>query len=141
MKEQPSKHCDMIIAKAKNMDLVQLLKVNDEWIECKDNQVIMFDERCEYFLCLPRHNEACLHWLDGGKVLADGEPYWNDAPQEWCNQNDFMSADIEFRIKPETEERWVIATPEALASVIFKSKKLAEQAAKGGQVIKIEIEV
>ncbi len=133
----------MNIAKEKDL----LLKIrglrleafaDDKWFEIN---FIAFDERIDYFLCLPQHKEACLHWLNGGDVLADGEPYWNDAPQEWCNQNDFMSADIEFRTKPKKEKRWVTVKSDALASMIFKSKELAEQAAKGRQVIEIEVEV
>ncbi|MCP3680898.1 MAG: hypothetical protein GY782_11850 [Gammaproteobacteria bacterium] len=139
------KHCDMIIAKAKNKHLVQFLKVNDEWIECEDDRVIiLFDERCEYFLCLPQHNEngQCLHWLNGGEVQVYCNS-WRDCvtKNDWRHNHMFMDCKAKFRIKPEKEKRWIIATPDALASMIFKSKEKAEQVAEGGQVIEIEVEV
>ncbi len=142
MKEQQCKHCDIMIAKAKNKHLIQFVKYDDKWSEISDHQFISFDERLDYFLCLPRHNEACLHWLNGGKVeFKRGDVWVGYICAGWASNTKWMSEQVELRIKPKTEERWVIATPEALASVIFKSKKLAEQAAKGGQVIEIEVEV
>tara|TARA_R110001592_G_scaffold225607_2_gene481580 strand:+ start:178 stop:618 length:441 start_codon:yes stop_codon:yes gene_type:complete len=98
-------HADMIIAKAENDELIKFVKRGPEWLE---TQMENWGEN-KYFLCLPQHNEngQCLHWLNGGKVLADNEDYWNDAPQTWCNQNDFMNKDVNIKIKPRKEKRWI----------------------------------
>ena len=65
------KHYEMIVAKAANMDLTVFHKsITGEWlIDTDSNKVMVFEnDSTEYFLCLPQHKEACLHWLNGGEI-------------------------------------------------------------------------
>lgn len=105
---------EMIVAKAENMDLVVLLKNSQGW-SIKENQFdIQFHEMFEYFLCLPQHKEACLHWLNGGVSLdvKNESGNWSDyslvnVGKPWSKDRDFMREEYYFRIKPKKEKRWI----------------------------------
>lgn len=62
------KHADMIIAKANNMDLVVFYKKDDSegWFVSSLDVMVYDGYDYEFFLCLPQHKDACLHWLNGG---------------------------------------------------------------------------
>lgn len=68
-------HYNIICKKAANMDLVLLANgagnaEDNDWFEYGndgDYFPTLYSE-CEYFLCLPQHKEACLHWLNGGEI-------------------------------------------------------------------------
>ena len=113
------KHYDMIVAKAANMELTILVKFGKEWmISGLDTagEIISFDSRYEYFLCLPQHNEngQCLHWLNGGEVETDRSfdefvlvDEACDFNFNWWRDGWFMQEDYKSRIKPKKEKRLI----------------------------------
>lgn len=104
-------HADMIIAKANNMDLVVFIKDCKGWREMSDQTEIRIKSTMQYFLCLPKHQEACLHWLNGGasQYLSNCMGSWINFGdnKEWIATHLFMSNECEIRIKPRKEKRWV----------------------------------
>lgn len=135
-REMKHKHYEMIVAKAANMDLVVFVEnINTEkWWECGLD--LPFNNQQNFFLCLPRHKGACLHWLNGGKVeyfirsknkwgvvesiedaiesecerlecLPQGEEMKHFNPTEWSKESIFMRDDFKLRIKPKKEKRWI----------------------------------
>lgn len=105
-------HYEMIVAKAANFELIQFVKIGDNWeiVGSHDNKVVSFASHYEYFLCLPQHKEACLHWLNGGKVQQkpiDNDNWMACADVDevaWMSWTSFMQDKLEFRIKPEKGE-------------------------------------
>lgn len=148
------KHAEMIKAKADDMDLVVFINRGEVGGWIKTNVVMMFNnEDSDFFMCLPKHEKACLHWLNGGEVEFECGGAWHSC-ETWSTSWSglvcgFMQKDNVIRIKPRKEKRWVIAKPTALASMYyFGSESDAKDAVKystgefkGGQVIEIEIEV
>lgn len=111
------KHYEMIVAKAENMDLVTFVKFGNEWMVSEPNEtgvILTFDDRYDYFLCLPQHKEACLHWLNGGEAQIEyihaSYPVWNfidNDATEWSAGHVFMDEKLNIRIKPRKEKRWI----------------------------------
>ena len=112
------KHYDMIVAKAANMDLVLFVKCgkNDKWKEPETPVCFPLSEfeDVDYFLCLPQHKEACLHWLNGGVVQVEytkaSYPYWTNIDCDEVNWSDghiFMDDSVKIRIKPNKVKRWI----------------------------------
>ncbi len=150
------KHYDMIVAKAENMDLVALIKskVANRWEVLGSSFMPSFYEASEYFLCLPQHKEACLHWLNGGKVESlhkDYEPMElaESGAIDWGVKSTFMKDSIEIRIKPKKEKRWILECNGTLLTTrIFTNKYAAklwidefDRADEGVSVVEIEVEV
>ncbi|AUR82889.1 hypothetical protein NVP1029O_56 [Vibrio phage 1.029.O._10N.261.55.A7] len=145
------KHVDMITAKANNMSLVVFANDidSDGWFEL--NHFPMWDEEHDYFLCLPQHKEACLHWLSGGAVqyFFDGE--WIECRDaifsnfEWDAGHIFTDEKTTYRIKPHKEKRWIAVLPNGRVSGWHDEgiEMLEEQYNKdaGWQFIEIEVEV
>ncbi|CAH9012986.1 conserved hypothetical protein [Vibrio phage 455E52-1] len=104
------KHYDMIVAKAANVELVVFLENNQGWSEKENQSDIQFHEQFDYFLCLPQHKEACLHWLNGGEVEENYNSRWDKVEQHsWHGQSVFNFDDgYIIRIKPKKEKRWII---------------------------------
>jgi len=109
-------HYDLICAKAANMNLVVFKKLPFEWIELEYNEM-NFIESSKYFLCLPQHKEACLHWLNGGEIEKYCQPsggvgfnwYNKKFPNKrWGIYHAFMDNNSNIRIKPRKEKRWII---------------------------------
>ncbi len=111
------KHAGLIIAKANNMDLVVFSDFGSgKWTESQVdyNESFYFLAESNYFLCLPQHKEACLHWLNGGKaqsdrscegfVSVDAASYYDF---KWWEGGWFMREDYNSRIKPRKEKRWI----------------------------------
>ena len=119
------KHYEMIVAKAENMDLVTFVKFGNEWMVSEPNEtgvILTFDDRYEYFLCLPQHNESgqCLHWLNGSEAQIEyihaSYPVWNfidNDATEWSAGHVFMDEKLNIRIKPRKEKRWIAIVPDA----------------------------
>ena len=67
----------------------------------------------KFFVCLPQHKEACLHWLNGGDVQVRDfvtSPFLDitDWGKEWLpNGCGFMVESWVIRIKPKKEKRWI----------------------------------
>ncbi|HDI3147842.1 TPA: hypothetical protein PMB01_001664 [Vibrio cholerae] len=104
------KHYDMIVAKAANMDLFKFIKSANGWA-IGNLSSSHFDDAYEYFLCLPQHKDACLHWLNGGEVefvsqFSDGWTEY-DSIKSWGVGSVFMQSDYKFRIKTRKEKRWI----------------------------------
>lgn len=152
------KHHDMICAKAANMDLAQFVKFGDEWIIQGDHENfrIAFEESYQYFLCLPQHKEACLHWLNGGmvQVINDIHTDWEDCGTyaehpEWYAENWMMSSKNKYRIKPRKEKRWIgvnkdQCTPrnfETRDDAIFWVNANGQSSSDYWQFVEIEIEI
>ena len=63
------KHSELIKAKADNIDLYTLVRALDgKWYKKIDRIDVGFSPECEYWLCLPEYEEACLAWLHGKEV-------------------------------------------------------------------------
>lgn len=153
-RDMKHKHADMIKAKAENIELVQLMKINKVWevVGSKSGETINFSSDYEYFLCLSKHKEACLHWLNGGDVeFKRGDVWFGYICSAWASNVRWMSEQAEIRIKPKKEKRW-IAVHDNLDFCMdkpFKSKDDAEEFITGFhpndkvsdyQFIEIEVE-
>lgn len=68
----------------------------------------------KFFVCLPQHKEACLHWLNGGEVEFECGSKWHscsDWSREWYETSGFTCEDNKLRIKPKKEKRWIATFP------------------------------
>jgi hypothetical protein len=124
------KHYEMIVAKAANMDLVVLIKskTTNRWEAMELSCIPSFYEESEYFLCLPQHKEACLHWLNGGEVEENYNSRWDKVEQHsWHGQSVFNFDDgYIIRIKPKKEKRWIATCKGWNASQkVFRSREEA----------------
>ena len=105
------KHYDIILAKAANMELALLENVGVGWsVFHEDGCMSLFNPDWEYFLCLPQYTDACLHFLDGGKVQIKVISTWTDMnsfeeTDKWSDIEAFTNKDLEIRIKPKKEKR------------------------------------
>lgn len=142
------KHAEMIKAKADNMDLVVLRKNYDNsWgeINCHD---CCFMPDFDYFLCLPQHKEACLHWLNGGDVQARRDSPWANLllqnPIYLDEFTPFMDDCCEIRIKPRKEKRWICINDnlEIEDGTLYESYSDADENSPGyKQIVEIEVEI
>lgn len=160
------KHYDMIVAKAANMEFVVFVKheetesggllssavTHTEWSEAgyPGDQMPCFHSELDYFLCLPQHKEACLHWLNGGEALILDFPddeiervLESGAYSGWHYASVFMSESVKTRIKPKKEKRWIaVNMSRGVYCELFESKVEATEAyPHADQFIEIEIEV
>jgi hypothetical protein len=151
------RHAEMIKAKADNMDLVVFTKdcidTENPWFAIEANHLPCFDEHAEYFMSLPQTAKECLHWLNGGDAqykCADGD-WWliDSASREdnlaWSDRHIFMHNDVEIRIKPKKEKRWIIVDGkhEVCLPKVFRRREetIYYYGSCLYQVIEIEIEV
>lgn len=144
------KHYEMIVAKAANMDLVVFVKPcdNGAWYE-KCDSACQWWEDSDYFLCLPQHKEACLHWLNGGEVQVQDFPTndfndYLDEKYEWSIESWWMSEQCNIRIKPKKEKRWIpVNVKNHETGLIYKSYESCRLAYKldHWQICEIEVEV
>ena len=149
------KHYDMVVAKAANFELVQLMKINNVWeaVGSKCGETINFSSDYEYFLCLPQHTDACLHWLNGGDVeeysdaLGFSELGWHEVgfKKRWSLQHQFMS-DMQIRIKPKKEKRWLMIQPiSGQTTLLYSSPQIAKDSVSSNdsrwQLKEIEVEL
>ena len=106
------KHHAMIVAKAENMELVVFERSKLKGWVLLERHLIPDSDACDYFLCLPQHKEACLHWLNGGDVQVQDFPTsdfndYLDEKYEWSLETWWMSEQCNVRIKPKKEKRWI----------------------------------
>lgn len=151
------KHYEMIVAKAANMELVVFANSGDgEWFEMNEEEVPIISD-FDFFLCLPQHKDACLHWLNGGvsQVEYTKSPYtyWCDIESEevkWSLDNVFMSELLKIKVKPKKEKRWIAVDASTSQCTRHYSTKEScfnsefagcEGNASGWQFIEIEVEV
>ena len=153
------KHYDMIVALAENMNLATFCKgkLGKEWIDLGSEGLPCFIPDSQYFLCLPQHKDACLHWLNGGvsQVEYTKSPYtyWCDIESEevkWSLDNVFMSELLKIKVKPKKEKRWIAVDASTSQCTRHYSTKEScfnsefagcEGNASGWQFIEIEVEV
>ncbi|AUR84572.1 hypothetical protein NVP1060A_56 [Vibrio phage 1.060.A._10N.261.48.B5] len=146
------KHHDKIVAKASNTGLVQFIKMNGEWEDAGlSDKFISFSEEYDYFLCLPQHKEACLHWLGGGE--AQGEDpnrpnYFDDYAnfvdrKNWSCSSWYMRKDINVRINTKKEKRWIIINTkyEEVDERLFEDEPDMLDRHPDSKAIQIEVEV
>lgn len=148
------KHAAMIKAKADNVGLVQFIKLVNDWevVNSHGEEVVIFNDHFQYFLCLPQNKEACLHWLNGGDTQ-----YRHGVSQEWDSYGPiktwtagsiFMQENLDIRIKPRKEKRWIALNSFGdVMPVHCKDLESAKQLAKykdvgiNGEIQYIEIEI
>ena len=140
------KHAAMIKAKADNMELVVFTKNPQSdgkwWALENSKRIIPCFSGDHYFSCLPQHKEACLYWLNGGKIQYKTElvPEFQDYQPdiEFGLGSIFMQPDFEIRIKPRKEKRW-IAIDVKRGDVCMCTENSTP--APGYQIKEIEVEV
>ncbi|CAM0006411.1 hypothetical protein VPHK373_0004 [Vibrio phage K373] len=140
-----NKHYDMIVAKAANMELVVFFNPSfgsgaGKWEEATTTLFPAFHPDTEYFLCLPQHKEACLHWLNGGEVEENYNSQWDKVERHsWHDQSVFNFYDgYIIRIKPKKEKRLIAIDPKTSEVFVVTSACIADH---GFQLIEIEVEV
>lgn len=144
------KHYDLIVAKAANMDLVTLccIPAYHEWREHLLQHDMDFDESVEYFLCLPQHTGACLHWLNGGEgectsVLGCFDI--NETSRDWNSCAWYTDSNLSSKIKPHKESRYIAIRRHDLyvESIAYKTEDeaIADNNPKFWNVYEIEVEV
>lgn len=103
-----NKHYDIIVAKADDMSLILFYGASKKWGVAASELMSSFHPETEYFLCLPQHQEACLHWLNGGEVqIHNGHEFKGfKLHSSWHGNHQFM-VDLNIRIKPKKEKRWI----------------------------------
>ncbi len=149
------KHFDLIVAQAANTSLIKYVKLLDNWAATTTDE---WNFASEYFLCLPQHKEACLHWLNGGEVQYSlNNIDWFDKDSHGINSERmdieyFNSPTHSMRIKPKKEKRWLgvygnhvtdgmYPTKELCQRCVSRSDKFKHCAIEGWQFIEIEVEV
>lgn len=153
------KHAKLIKAKADNMELVVFCKDSyDDANKWQETSQMPFQEEFDYFLCLPKHKEACLHWLNGGEIEFNSE--FSDGWEEyepiryWSLDSVFMQDDYQLRVKPRKEKLWLAVKTDKhehlggcrkvrICSHAFVNKQDAEDYLdlSESQLIEIEVEV
>lgn len=123
------KHADIAKAKLDNVNLVLFAKheSSDKWAEIAYHGDIAFLSNYEYFLCLPQHKEACLHWLNGWKVQytnggVDGffDIEYSHKEGDWSYCHAFMQLGAAIRIKPRKQKRYVVFHKGSLVNELFE---------------------
>lgn len=153
------RHAEMIKAKADDMDLVVCCKEESgEW-RYGDFRDLCDLDALDCFLCLPKHKEACLHWLNGGEIEMQSDEAWmpvemfkNTMP--WHPLRIFMEDYTATRIKPHKEKLWLAVKTDKhehlgecrkvrICSHAFVNKQDAEDYLdlSDSQLIEIEVEV
>ena len=151
------KHYDMIVALAENMKLAVFCKgsFDKEWVDIVSEEMPCFIPDNHYFLCLPQHKEACLHWLNGGEVEFEYDSKWHSCSywsMEWHETSGFICEDNKLRIKPKKEKRWIGVYNHNVTSQHFDSIETAKSfirrrdefkncAPEAWNFIEIEVEV
>ena len=149
----------MIVAKAENMELIKFARRDGgDWVVCQDQDGVnstRMDPSWDYFLCLPQHKEACLHWLNGGEVEFEYDSKWHSCSywsREWYETSGFTCEDNKLRIKPKKEKRWIGVYNHNVTSQHFDSIETAKSfirrrdefkncAPEAWNFIEIEVEV
>ena len=151
------KNYEMIKAVAYNTELVIFFNdtEDNEWRPCSFEMLFSPDVDTEYFLCLPQHKEACLHWLNGGEVEFEYDSKWHSCSywsREWYETSGFTCEDNKLRIKPKKEKRWIGVYNHNVTSQHFDSIETAKSfirrrdefkncAPEAWNFIEIEVEV
>ena len=148
------KHYNMIVAKAKNTELVVFVKYNEAWQEVSSTDEVScsFYSDCEYFLCLPKHAEAVLAKLNGTEWQFCKDVDWIDSNfnqfNVWSDCWWYMCDSYESRIKPKKEKRWIVLQYDqdlkdwcTEDGTLYKTVEDAEDNRRYGQLAEIEVEV
>ena len=149
------KHYEIGVAKLANTKLVVFIKDGSDWFFDDTSESYNFRSDVEYFLCLPQHKEACLHWLNGGEVEFEYDSKWHSCSywsREWYETSGFTCEDNKLRIKPKKEKRWVGVYNHNVTSQHFDSIETAKSfirrrdefkncAPEAWNFIEIEVEV
>ena len=149
--EMKHANAEMIKAVADNTDLVIFFKESDDarWFKTNINSLVNACSTTEYFLCLPKHKEACLHCLNGGvsQYLSNGMKEWINfgSSNYWCSTHLFMTNECEIHIKPKKEKRWIAVLSNGRVSGWhdegLEMLKQQYNECAGWQFIEIEVEV
>ena len=149
-------HAEMIKAKVDNMDLVVFVK-GESWTELPKNAFTLTAAH-EFFMCLPQHKDACLHWLNGGEAQFEYDENWHSC-SEWSKDwylptCGFMQEGNVIRIKPkkgkEKEKRWIGVRSDGYTTRAYDSehdcsdetdRRTDYDGIMGWEIIEIEVEV
>lgn len=88
-------HSEMIKFFVDNLDVVVLFKAASGscWTKLKSGRPAWGDDT-KYFLCLPKHEKACIEWLNGETVYAtsdlDNNTFEIDTFHEWSMDTVFL---------------------------------------------------
>ena len=156
------KHAKLIKAKADNMELVVFCKDSyDDANKWQETSQMPFQEEFDYFLCLPKHKDACLYWLNGGDVQYKCHPFdeWlniegKGGVASWGDDVVFMQHGFSSRTKPRKEKLWLAVKTDKhehlggcrkvrICSHAFVNKQDVEDYLDldSAQLIEIEVEV
>ena len=145
------KNAEMIKAVVDNVELVVMAEVIEPEDDSRNywavsNLGVLAVASNSFFLCLPQHKEACLHWLNGGESQLEythqSYPTWNSIDSDakgWSIGNVFMDSSLKIRIKPKKEKRWIRYSSKGVLKDEYINKP--ECINRGDQLIEIEVEV
>lgn len=138
-------YSEMIKAWADNKNTVVLFRTRDEWYLCGDPT---WREDIEYFICLEKHKNTTLAFLNREDIQirsSDGH-HWLDRDNsypDWSWSGWYMNEDLQSRIKPKKETRWMYRYPDGSFSDHYNTlhKLRSNHNKPEGKLIKFEIEV
>lgn len=134
-------NCDFICAKAKDDRLVVYGRgknILGTWKKMGFQALISYFDN-EYFLCLPKHEQALANLLNGGyaQVKTGNQPWSAVLPTEsWDEGAWYMQEDCESRIAPHKEKRWIIILDDGVEAIQKEEPKVLT-----GNTIVIPIEI
>lgn len=137
MKHEQSK---ILKAYADNKDLCILTLDAGKWIHTSPKAIFDYPFS-EFFACLPKHKNECLHWLNGGEVeIMEHKFKVHDAffadytidkeLQPWNESLEWMSSCHSFRIKPKKVKRWIGVYGIFSTPMLFDSRDDCEEYVK-----------
>lgn len=138
------KHADLIKAKVDNMELVVFYSdTYDQSGKWQETSQLPMQEEFKYFLCLPQHKKACLHWLNGGETQMHADNRYFDiemceSTPRWSARRIFMNDRANTRIKPRKEKRWIAINIKNHDVCLCHEE---DKPPFGYQIVEIEVEV
>ncbi|AUR81703.1 hypothetical protein NVP1089O_54 [Vibrio phage 1.089.O._10N.261.51.F9] len=147
------RYYDLIVAMAENTDLILFAELMGEWQQANMQDLLINDSFEQYFVCLPKHKEVCLYWLNGGDIQGEDpkkqHSFDDYAPftdrKFWSCTSWYMRTDRNMRIKPKKEKRFIAWNPrkDGAEEFSYLTLALAQKVYEGQdiQIIEIEVEV
>ncbi len=117
------KHSEMIKVWADNKNLVVLTKLGSGW---ENLSLPSWLDSKEYFLCLPKHEDAVLALLNGGEIqVSRGCEVWTGCglgnEGQWHRDYWYMDKGFKSRIKPKKQTRYAYFYPNGEVSCSYLS--------------------
>ncbi|AUR83554.1 hypothetical protein NVP1036O_56 [Vibrio phage 1.036.O._10N.286.45.C3] len=143
------KNAEMIIAAANNTEMVVFVKVIDQEDESGNywavSSLSTLVTACnEFFLCLPQHKDACLHWLNGGDVEFCDIDTWYSCDgwsKVWFGDTcGFMQEGNVIRARRKKEKRFIVYRNGTVYGEFLSIRDINDNFIRTGQIIEIEVE-